>query len=109
MAVISFPQGEPWVVGGPAFRLVLDPVIAALSDGDDRDEVEVAYVSKALMFELMPEDRALRIAALLEREAAELRRRLLANSGADNWDLELAGYLETLGLLLDDFLGYGDE
>jgi hypothetical protein len=103
MAVISFPHGEPWVVSVPAFRMVL-PVIAALPEGADLHEVKVAYHIKGLTFELMTKDSALRIAAALDRETSALRRGLLADPAADEWDQGLAEYLETLGLLLDDFL-----
>jgi hypothetical protein len=52
MAVISIPHHEPWIVGGPVFRTVIDPLIDALPQGEDRDAVVQARALKGLMFDL---------------------------------------------------------
>lgn len=104
MAVISIPYNEPVIVGGPAFRAVLDPLIEALPDGEDRDEVIQARALKGLLFEFMPEEQAARIAAVLIHVAAELRVKLSSKQGATEWDLGVANWLSTLEMQLQDLV-----
>jgi len=104
MAVINIPHCEPWIVSGPAFRAVLDPLMVALPDREDREEVQQALALKGLSFELMSEDQAARIASTLIWVVAELRVSLTSNPAANEWDLCLADRLATLEMLLHDLV-----
>lgn len=104
MAVISIPHHEPCIVGGPAFRAVLDRLVDALPEGEDRDAVVQARALKGLMFELMPEEQAARIATVLIRVAGDLRNQVISMPEPAVWHIEMADWLSTMEMLLHDLV-----
>jgi hypothetical protein len=102
MAVVAIPHNPPWVVARWAFREVLERLEVSLELEQDKYLVRQAIALDGLIFDLLEEETASRLARRLAIVADELRSDVLERGSEDPRDPEFAEYLSELGMRLHD-------